>query len=267
MGRMMTDYENIDYEVVDGRAEIILDRPDLYNAFTPEMLVGLNELLVDAMHDNDVYVIVLSGRGDGFCSGADVSGMEGREDRETKFRYGAHLWKVQYVDRLLYFGPKPTVAAINGPAVGAGCDFALACDLKVMSEGAFLRPHFVNLGLVPGDGGGWLLPRLVGESKAKEYLLTGRDIDADAAADLGLTVDVVPDDETLDAARELANELRDKPTTAMRNTKSLIDVSQSFSEYATEAHERQWECVHDEEHYEAVRAFLDGREPDFSRSY
>lgn len=263
----MVDHENIDYSVVKGRAEIALDRPEVYNAFTPEMLVALNELLVEAMNDDEVYVVVLTGRGDGFCSGADVSGMEGREDRETKFRYGAHLWKVQYVDRLLYFGPKPTVAAINGPAVGAGSDFALACDLKVMNEDAFLRPHFVNLGLVPGDGGGWLLPRLVGENKAKEYLLTGRDITASAAEEMGLAAEVVPDGEVLDAARELADELRDNPTTAIRNTKALIDVSQSFAEYATEAHERQWECVHDEEHYEAVQAFLDGREPEFDRRY
>lgn len=261
----MTGHENIEYDVVDGRAEIVLDRPEVYNAITPEMLVALNELLVDAMNDDEVYVVVLTGSGDGFCSGADVSGMEGREDRETKFRYGAHLWQVQYVDRLLYFGPKPTVAAINGPAVGVGCDFALACDLKVMSEDAFLRPHFVNIGLVPGDGGGWLLPRLVGESKAKEYLLTGKDIDAAAATDLGLVVDVVPEDEALAAARELANDLRDKPTTAVRNTKALIDVSQSFAEYGTEAHERQWECVNDPEHYEAVRAFLEGRDPEFDR--
>lgn len=261
----MVRHDHIDYTVTDGRAEIVLDRPAVYNAFTPEMLVALNEALVEAMHDDDVYVVLLTGRGDGFCSGADVTGMDDRDDRESKFRYGAHLWKVQYVDRLLYFGPKPTVAAVNGPAVGAGSDFALACDFRIMSEDAYLRPNFVKLGLVPGDGGGWLLPRLVGESKAKEYLMTGRDIDPAAAEDLGLVVDIVPPTDTLPTARDLVNELRDKPVTAMRNTKELIDVSRSFSEYAAEAHERQWECVTDAEHREAVQAFKESREPEFER--
>jgi enoyl-CoA hydratase/carnithine racemase len=204
----MADRTNIDYAVTEGRAEIALDRPDVYNAFTPEMLVDLNEVILEAMTDDDVYALVLTGRGDGFCSGADVTGMDGRDDRRNKFQYSAHLWKVQYVDRLLYFGLKPTVAAVNGPAVGAGSDFALACDFRVMSAESFLRPQFVNIGLVPGDGGGWLLPRLVGESKAKEYLMSGRDIDPDAADGMGLVVDVVPDGDALSAARELANELQ-----------------------------------------------------------
>lgn len=261
----MARHPNVDYAVTDGRAEIALDRPEVFNAFTPAMLDALNETILDAMVDDDVYVVVLTGRGDGFCSGADVSEMDGRDDRANEFRYGAHLWKVQYVDRLLYLGPKPTVAAINGPAVGAGADFALACDLRVMSEDAFLRPVFVDIGLVPGDGGGWLLPRLVGESRAKEYLLTGRDIDPSAAEGMGLVVDVVPGEDLLDSARDLADELRDKPTTAVRNTKQLIDVSQSFAEYGAAAHEYQWECVTDPEHHEAVRAFNEGRRPEFDR--
>lgn len=261
----MTTHQHIEYTVTEGRAEIVLDRPDVYNAFTPDMLVALNESLVEAMADDGVYVVLLTGRGDGFCSGADVTGMDGRDDRANEFRYGAHLWKVQYVDRLLYFGPKPTVAAVNGPAVGAGSDFALACDFRVMGDGAYLRPNFVNIGLVPGDGGGWLLPRLIGESKAKEYLMTGREISPAAADDLGLLADRVPDGEVVDAARDLADELRDKPTTAMRYTKELIDVGRSFAEYAAEAHERQWECVNDPEHHEAVRAFEEGREPAFDR--
>jgi enoyl-CoA hydratase/carnithine racemase len=261
----MSDYRNIDYVVTEGRAEVVLDRPAVYNAFDPEMVVAINECLLEALSDDDVYVIVLTGRGKGFCSGGDVSAMEGRDDRANEFRYGAYLWQIQHVNRLLYFGSKPTIAAINGPAVGAGCDFALACDLRLMAESAFLRTQFVNIGLVPGDGGGWTLPRLVGESKAKEYLLTGRDITPADADELGLVVDVVEDDRLLDAARELANELRDKPRTAMRNTKALIDTSQSFADYASEAATRQYECVTDAEHREAVQAFTEGRPPDFDR--
>lgn len=261
----MVDYERIEYTVTDGRAEIVLDRPAVYNAFDAEMLVDLNECLLEAHADADVYVILITGRGDGFCSGADVSDMDGREDRRNEFTYGAHLWQVQYVNRLLYFGEKPTIAVINGPAVGAGCDFALACDLRVMADDAFLREQFVNIGLVPGDGGGWTLPRLVGESKAKEYLLTGKDIEADDAADMGLVVDVVPDDELMETARDLADDVAAKPATAVRGTKALIDSSQSFADYCHAALERQWACIQDPEHREAIAAQQEAREPEFDR--
>jgi enoyl-CoA hydratase/carnithine racemase len=262
----MSDFNDIVYRVSEGRAEITLDRPDVLNAFTPSMLIEINEAIQEATNNDQVYVIVLTGRGRGFCSGADVKNMDGRDDREKKVTYGAHLWQVQNVDRMLYNGPKPTIAAVNGPAIGAGCDFALACDLRTMDVDAFLRQQFVNIGLVPGDGGGWLLPRLIGESKAKEYLLTGRDISATDAEDLGLAVDVV-DNGVMDAARDLADELRDKPATAMRGTKDLIDVGQSFEEYAHAAFEAQWKCVNDPEHKEAIRAFSEGRPPNYDREY
>lgn len=263
----MSSFENIAYSVEEGRAEILLDNPEKLNAFDATMLVDLNEAIQQAMADDRVYVVILSGRGRGFCSGADVSNMNDREDRENKLTYGAHLWKVQNVDRLLYNGPKPVIAAVNGPAIGAGCDFALACDLRVMSESAYLRQQFVNIGLVPGDGGAWLLPRLVGESKAKELILTGRDIGAEEAKEIGLAVDVAEDGRALETARELADDLREKPTLAMQNTKGLIDITQPFEEYAHRAYQRQWECINDPEHHEAVAALREGRDPEFDREY
>lgn len=255
----------IEYTVTNGRAEIVLDRPEVLNAFTVPMLEGLNAALFEAMNDDAVYAVLLTGNGRGFCSGADVDAMSGRDDRETPWDYRAYLGLIQNVVRTLYLGPKPTVAGINGPAVGAGCDFALACDLRVMSEEAMLRQQFVNIGLVPGDGGGWLLPRLIGESKAKRYLLTGEDITPRNALDDGLVVDVVADDELRSATRELADEIASKPARAVRNTKSLIDVSQSFEEYAHRAVTRQWECISDPEHQEAVDAVRQGRDPSFDR--
>jgi enoyl-CoA hydratase/carnithine racemase len=260
-------YEKIDYDVIDGRAEITLSRPDLMNAFDEETLLELNDSLQQAMTNDGVYVVVLTGKGRGFCSGADVTSMDGREDREKKHLYGSHLWLVQNVDRLLYFGQKPTIAAVNGPAVGAGCDFALACDLRLMNEETFLRQQFVNIGLIPGDGGAWLLPRLVGESKAIELILSGRDIEADEAVNIGLAVETVPDGETMDRARELANTLRDKPSIAMQNTKQLMGLNQSFEDYTQAALEAQWECVNDPEHTEAVNAVIEGRTPEFNREY
>ena len=255
---------NIDYTVTDGRAEIVLSRPEVLNAFTSEMVVDLNLALTEAHEDDDVYAIVLTGEGRGFCTGADTNDLAESQDR---FSAAAGLWNVQNVVRQLYYGPKPTVAAVNGPALGAGCDFALACDLRVMNEEAYLREQFVNIGLIPGDGGGWLLPRLVGESKAKEYILTGKDITSEEAEDVGLVVEVVPDGQTMDAARELADELVQRPAKSMQNCKELIDGTQSFEDYAQAAIDRQWECQNDPEQTEAITALNEGRQPDYGREY
>jgi len=259
----MAAYDYVDYAVANGLAEVTLDRPDVLNAFHEPMIEEIVAALDAAQDDHRVYAIVLTGRGRGFCSGADVSDM----GDERSMAASTRLWKVQNVVRRLYFGRKPSVAAINGPALGAGSDFALACDLRVMAESAFLREQFVNIGLVPGDGGGWLLPRLVGEAKAKEFLLTGRDITPEAAEELGLVVDVVEDDAVVDAARELAWELRDKPKTALRNTKALVDATQSYEDYAGAAIVAQEEATDDPEHTEAVTALREGREPDYDREY
>lgn len=254
--------ENVQYTITDGRGEIVLSRPDVLNAFTDEMIESLNSTLERAHCDDDVYAIVLTGEGRGFCTGADTSMLDDASDRLDS---ATGLWKVQNVVRQLYFGPKPVVAAVNGPAIGAGCDFALACDLRVMSEDAYLREQFVNIGLVPGDGGGWLLPRLVGESKAKEYILTGKDITPAEAEDAGLVTEVVPNSDTLDAARNLADRLVDRPALAMQNCKHLIDGTRSFEEYRQQAIEHQWECRNDTEQSEAIAALRDGREPNYDR--
>ena len=178
-------YEHLDYAVEAGVATITLDRPEVYNAFNRAMVLEINEAVRAAEADDAVYALVLTGAGDGFCAGADTMDMRDWDDA-TEEEYGAYLWMVQRVVANLRGASTPSVAAVNGPGVGAGCDFALACDLRVMAPDSLLREGFVNIGLIPGDGGAWLLPRLVGESKAREYLLTGRDITPEDAVDIGL---------------------------------------------------------------------------------
>ena len=257
-------YDDVAYETDDGIATITIDRPDVYNAFTHETILELNEAIRRAREDDGVYAIVLTGAGDGFCAGADVSGMPDWEEMHME-EYAGFLWAVQNVVRQLREAATPSVAAVNGPAVGAGCDFALACDVRIVGPEASLREGFVNVGLVPGDGGGWLLPRLVGEAKAKEYLLTGREITPEAAVDMGLAVEEV--DEALAGAREFAEEMRDLPAQAVRHTNRLIDPEQSFEEYCERAIAYQWDCVNDPEHAEAVAAFDEGRKPEYDRDY
>ena len=212
----------------------------------------------------DAYAVIVTGSGKGFCSGTDVNSMPDWSEM-PKEEYGAYLWGVQNVVRQLRTMRKPTIAAVNGPAIGAGCDFALACDVRYVSEDAVLREGFVRIGLIPGDGGAWLLPRLIGESKAREYLLTGADITPEDAVELGLAAD--SSDDALAAAEEFAETVRDLPAEAVRYTKQLIDPQQDFETYCERAIKYQWECVQDEEHQEAANAFREGREPEYDRNY
>jgi enoyl-CoA hydratase/carnithine racemase len=259
-----TMYEDVRYETDAGIATITIDRPEAYNAFTKNTLVELNDAIGRATDDDAIYVVILTGAGDGFCAGADVTDMPDWSDL-TKEEYAGYLWTVQNVVRRLRSTPKPTIAAVGGPAIGAGCDFALACDVRVMGEEGLLREGFVRVGLVPGDGGAWLLPRLIGESKAREYLLTGVDIPPEEAVDVGLATEVAED--SLAAARDLAEELLSLPALAVRNTNRLVDPGMTFEDYCERAIEYQWECVNDPEHDEAVSAFREKRDPEFDREY
>lgn len=257
-------YEDVQYDTDDGIATITIDRPDVMNAFRERTILELNAAIRDAQEDDGVYVVVLTGAGGAFCAGADTTDMPDWGE-QAKEDYAGYLWGVQNVVRQLRSMAKPSIAAVPGPAVGAGCDFALACDMRVVGPDGFFREGFVRVGLIPGDGGAWLLPRLIGESAAKRYLLTGRDIEPDDAVDLGLAVEQAED--PLAAADELAEELLGLPATAVRHTNELIDPEQGFEAYCERAIEYQWNCVNDPEHHEAVAAFNEKREPSYDRDY
>lgn len=258
-------YEDLQYETSDGITTITIDRPDVHNAFRAETIRDLNDALRTFSNADGEYVALLTGAEGSFCAGADVTEMADWSEEMSKEDYAGYLWGVQNVVRQLRQEAKPTIAAVPGPAIGAGCDFALACDLRVVEPDAVLREGFVRVGLVPGDGGAWLLPRLIGESKAKEYLLTGRDITATAAVDLGLAVEEAAD--ALAAARNLGEDLLDLPARAVRRTNQLVDPERDFESYCERAIEYQWECVNDSEHHEAIEAFGEDRDPEYDRDY
>ena len=255
-------YDHISYDVADGIAVLTLDRPDVYNAFNDAMITELNDVIKRVKQDEAVYSLLLTGAGNGFCTGADVSEMPDWAS-QSKAEYGAFLQKVQDVVRQLRSLEKPSVAAVNGPAVGAGCDFALACDVRYIASNAYLTEGFVNVGLVPGDGGAWLLPKLIGESKAREYLLTGKDILPEEAEELGLVSDVA--DDVVATAREFAEKVTNKPAIAVQRTNRLIGAGASFEDHCERAIDYQWECVNDPEHEEAVAAMREGRDPEYER--
>lgn len=229
---------------------MFLDRPEKLNAVNDRLTQELNATLEAVQGDDAVDVIVLTGRGRGFCSGADTDEMATRS--HTRETYRKHLWTIQNVLKLLHDGPKPTIAAVNGPAMGAGFSFAMAADFRIMSEGATLNDQHTNIGLVPGGGTPYLVSELVGESKAKEIVLTGKTVTAEEADEVGLLADVVPDGEALEAARELASSLQEKSSVALQNTKALFGHTDSFEAQLDAAFDYQWECLDTEDHEEAV---------------
>jgi enoyl-CoA hydratase/carnithine racemase len=212
---------DLDYTIAEGIGTILLNRPHRKNAFTLEMIDEWAGILVRARTDPDVRVIVLTGAGDAFCSGVDLSSMNGERPSplERKEHLTDHIHRIPYALEDL---DKPVIAAINGVAVGAGMDMALMCDMRIIARSARLSEGYIRVGLVPGDGGCYYLPRLVGQAKALELLLTGDFIDAEEAARLGIANHVVDDDDLPAATTRLARKLADAPPVAVRTIKRAV---------------------------------------------
>jgi enoyl-CoA hydratase/carnithine racemase len=212
---------DLDYTVAEGIGTILLNRPHRKNAFTLEMIDEWAGILARARTDPDVRVIVLTGAGDAFCSGVDLSSMNGERPSplERKEHLTDHIHRIPYALEDL---DKPVIAAINGVAVGAGMDMALMCDMRIIARSARLSEGYIRVGLVPGDGGCYYLPRLVGQAKALELLLTGDFIDAEEAARIGIANHVVDDDDLPAATTGLARKLADAPPVAVRTIKRAV---------------------------------------------
>jgi len=208
------NYETIILEKKEGIAIITLNRPEKLNALTQQMNQELISALDDVDADDEMRVLVITGAGRGFCAGADVGGMAGGAGRETgtggaeQIRQGLIQSAGRIIPRIQKL-QKPTIAMINGAAVGGGFDIALACDLRVGSENARFMNAFVRIGLFPGWGGTWFYPRAMGLGKALEYLFTGDFMEAEEAEKLGVLNSLVPADklenETISLARKIAN--------------------------------------------------------------
>jgi enoyl-CoA hydratase/carnithine racemase len=212
---------DLEYTVADGIGTILLNRPHRKNAFTIEMIDQWARILVEARTDPEVRVIVLTGAGDAFCSGVDLSSMDGERPSplQRKEHLTDHIHRVPYALEDL---DKPVIAAINGAAVGAGMDMALMCDMRIIARSARLSEGYIRVGLVPGDGGCYYLPRLVGQAKALELLLTGDFIGAEEAARIGIANHVVDDDDLIAATTRLARKLADAPPVAVRTIKRAV---------------------------------------------
>ncbi|WMD21088.1 crotonase/enoyl-CoA hydratase family protein [Achromobacter seleniivolatilans] len=222
--------ELVHYEQsADGVVTLTLDDPKTRNALTGSLMVDqLLAAFTRIERDSGVRVLIITAAGKVFSSGGNINDMQrqigpevGSAALRQEYRHG-----IQRLPLALHALEVPTIAAVNGPAIGAGCDLACMCDVRIAAEGATFAESFVKLGLVPGDGGAWFLPRLIGMARAAEMSFTGDAIDAGTALDWGLVSRVVPVAELLPAAHALASRMAANSPDAVRLTKRLLRESQ-----------------------------------------
>ena len=260
--------ESLLVERSDGVVTCTLNRPEKKNAITNEMWVGLIDLFEEVAVNPDDRVLVITGAGDGFCSGADLGDGGSAQDATGA---GSALAGMRNVGRAalgLHGLAKPTIAAVNGVAAGAGLNLALGCDLVVASDRARFSEIFAKRGLVIDFGGSWLLPRLIGMHRAKELVLLADVIDATEAERIGL-VNRVVDHELLGASvRELAARLANMAPLALAASKRLLNQSLavSMAEAIEAENTAQALMASTRDTAEAILAFFERREPRFSGS-
>lgn len=259
------DEPHVLYTVNRHTATITLNRPKAKNAFSPEMISLWREYLENAKKDDAVRVIVVTGRGDTFCSGGDIRDMA--DGKLKSWDMKRFLWDgVHRIVLTLEDLDKPVIAAINGAAMGAGMDMAIMCDLRVCSDKAKLAESYILMGLVPGDGGAYFLPRLVGVSKGLELLLTGDVIDPEEALRLGIVNRVVPHENLMEETMRLAEKIAGKPPLAVRMMKRAVyqgttSTLRAHLDYISSQISLLSET---QDHIEAAQAFLEKRKPVFT---
>jgi len=251
-------------DVEDGVATLTLNRPERLNAISPSMGDALVRALERLGEAPEVVAIVLTGAGRAFCSGGDVKGMSAGLQRTFETRLSS-LTRAHRIPYLLHTVPKPTIALINGVAVGAGMSLALACDFRIAGRSAKLSPGFAKVGLSGDYGGTWFMTRLVGTARARELFFLAQTLGAEETLADGLVNRVVEDAELLTEGRAFAGHFRGGPTLALGYMKRNLNAAEADSLEAV----LQLEAVHQAriglsaDHHEAVQAFVEKRPPVF----
>jgi enoyl-CoA hydratase/carnithine racemase len=252
-----------------GIAVLTLNRPQARNPISePDMVEAVLAGLRAADADTEVRALILTGAGSAFSSGGNLRKLDGDGGAMSDLPVQSRTRLKDGIQRLpLAFEALdvPVIAAVNGPAIGAGCDLACMCDVRIAAQSAVFALPFVRLGLVPGDGGTWLLPRIVGFSRASEMMLTGDPIDAAEALAWGLVSRVVADAELMTSALAMAGRIAAHPTHAVRMTKRLLrESSQARLDTALELAAAMQALAHSTaDHKEALAAFVERRAPAF----
>ncbi|MEM1538724.1 MAG: enoyl-CoA hydratase-related protein [Candidatus Nezhaarchaeales archaeon] len=256
------EFTSIIYDKRDGIAKITINRPQALNALNPEVIHEIKRALEDAAGSNDVRVLIITGSGEkAFSAGADIKWMSNCTPLEalTFSQLG------QSVLRMIEELDKPVIAAVNGYALGGGCELALACDLVIASENARFGQPEINVGIIPGWGGTQRLTRLVGVKKAKELILTGDVIDAKEAEKLGIVNKVVPREKLMEEAEALAKKLAEKTPIGLRMAKAAINKSLETSlKDGLDYEARLFGLLFTtEDAKEGLKAFLEKRKPTY----
>ena len=260
-------YQEILYDVSDYIATITFNRPQNLNTFSDVMLREVTEALHSARYDDNVRAIVLTGAGRHFCAGADVKQMGATASAApTAWERRAYLKRnIHQIARTMFVMEKPVIASVNGAAIGAGCDIAMMCDMRIAADTARFGETYVKVGIAPGNGGMWLLPRLVGLPKAMELILTGDIIDAAEAERIGLVNKVVPADQLPQATREFVGKVAEGAPIAVQIAKMGIvkGLEMTFPAALELAALALGTTQTTQDHIEGSQAFAEKRKPNF----
>ncbi len=253
--------ENIRLEVADGTAVITMNRPKALNALNDRTLAELDEIFTYLAEDDAVMGVILTGEGKGFVAGADISQMHDYGSMEGR----AYAQRAQTLFNKIEGFCKPVIAAVNGYALGGGCELAMACDIRIASERAAFGQPEANLGVIPCFGGTQRLPRLVGAGIAKELIYTGRQVKAEEAKQIGLVNKVVPAESLLDEARAMMAVIIGKAPIAIRLAKTAIDRGLDTDLVSGLELEKDLAAIAfgTEDKQEGMNAFLEKRQPTF----
>lgn len=254
----------------DGVAVLTLNRPQARNALSDTLSPALRNMIAELAGNPDARAVMVTGTGEAFCAGGDVKGMGDQATKKPGVRTREDAivdltQRQQTLTGALYAMPQPTIAALPGPAAGAGFAIALACDLRIMSETTFVTTGYARVALSGDYGGSFFLTQLVGTAKARELFFTGERIDAPTCERLGIVNRVVPADRVREEAMNLARQLAAGPTVAYRLMKQNLDRALRTDLPACLAAEAEGlvETAQTEDHREAVRAFIEKRAPRF----
>ncbi len=253
--------------VRDGVAIVTLNRPHARNSLSDQLTPALRRMIAHCAKDENIGALLITGAGTAFCAGGDVKGMGGASKPMTPDERVALLIERQRtLTGALVNLRKPTVAALPGPAAGAGLAIALACDLRIAAQSAFVSTAYARIGLAGDYGIAWLLTRAVGSARARELMYLSEKVDAARCEAIGLVNRVVPDDDLLDAAFALAARLSNGPRIALGLMKDNLDdaLALEFLPALDREAERMVRSTATDDHREAVRAFVDKRAPIFA---
>lgn len=251
------------FQLNEGVAVLTLNRDDVRNALTGTAIVDDIIQVVDWINLNhDVGALIITGSGKAFSSGGNVKDMLDRNGMfsgtpvqlQDNYRHG-----IQRVTRAMYRLEVPVIAAVNGAAIGAGLDLACMCDIRIASENAKVGETFVNLGIIPGDGGAWFLPRIVGRQRACEMAFSGRIVGAQEGVAIGLFLESCSSETLLPCATDMAASFAGKPREALRITKRLLQASErlELNDFLDYCAAQQSLCHTNDEHIQALKTFLE----------